>query len=162
MKLPASSQLTDQAFWQFSLAVYARKGIASQCLFLQDTYGANVNLCLLVLWCDSLGLTLSPHDVASLEAKIKRNDHALQVFRMQRREAKVAEPDKYEDYKQQELVLEQQQQKLLVECLIELNTAEVRTSAPDNLSNTQVLIAHYHWQNQQQAQQAIDVIFNTV
>ncbi|MGQ9365917.1 TIGR02444 family protein [Azospirillum sp. A39] len=36
--------------WAFSLAVYARPGVAAACLDLQDRHGADVNLVLFALW----------------------------------------------------------------------------------------------------------------
>lgn len=38
------------AFWRFSLRLYARPGVESACLWLQDHWGADVNLLLLCCW----------------------------------------------------------------------------------------------------------------
>ena len=38
------------SLWDFSLKVYARPGVASTCLDLQDTYGVDVNVLLWCLW----------------------------------------------------------------------------------------------------------------
>ncbi len=38
------------SLWDFSLAVYARTGVADACLALQDRHGADVNLLLFCLW----------------------------------------------------------------------------------------------------------------
>ncbi len=37
----------DEEFWQFSLAVYRQPGVPAECLALQDSLGADVNLLLL-------------------------------------------------------------------------------------------------------------------
>jgi len=37
-------------FWEFSLRVYRRPGVAAACLRLQDSYGADVNLALFFCW----------------------------------------------------------------------------------------------------------------
>ena len=44
MSIPSAEQ-----FWQFSEQHYARPGVADVCLQLQDDYGANVNLLLLLV-----------------------------------------------------------------------------------------------------------------
>ncbi len=48
------SALSDDlsSLWNFSLAVYARAGVADACLRLEDEHDANVNL---LLWCAWLG-----------------------------------------------------------------------------------------------------------
>ena len=38
------------AFWRFSLAIYARPGVAPACLVLQDEHGRDVNLMLFCCW----------------------------------------------------------------------------------------------------------------
>jgi uncharacterized protein (TIGR02444 family) len=42
-------------FWDFSVDLYGRPGVADACLFLQDQYGLNVNLTLLCVWCGARG-----------------------------------------------------------------------------------------------------------
>jgi len=53
-------------FWQFSLAVYRQPGVPNECLALQESLGADVNL---VLLCAYLGARrkalLKPEDVAA-------------------------------------------------------------------------------------------------
>jgi uncharacterized protein (TIGR02444 family) len=41
---------SDNPFWEFSLAVYRRPGVADACLRLQDEAGADVNLLLFFCW----------------------------------------------------------------------------------------------------------------
>jgi len=43
------------AFWRFSLAVYARPGVAPACLVLQDEHGRDVNLMLFCCWLGASG-----------------------------------------------------------------------------------------------------------
>lgn len=43
------------AFWDFSLAVYAREGVAPACLALQERHGVDVNLLLFCCWCGASG-----------------------------------------------------------------------------------------------------------
>ncbi len=42
-------------FWDFSLAVYAREGVAPACLALQARHAADVNLLLFCCWCAASG-----------------------------------------------------------------------------------------------------------
>ena len=53
--MPAPAELPTSAFWRFSLALYARPGVAPACLALQDRHGADVNLLLLALWLGTSG-----------------------------------------------------------------------------------------------------------
>jgi len=41
---------SDNPFWDFSLAVYRRPGVAEACLYLQDEAGVDVNLLLFFCW----------------------------------------------------------------------------------------------------------------
>jgi uncharacterized protein (TIGR02444 family) len=43
------------AFWRFSLAIYARPGVAPACLVLQDEYGRDVNVMLFCCWLGASG-----------------------------------------------------------------------------------------------------------
>jgi uncharacterized protein (TIGR02444 family) len=43
-------QNSPNPFWNFSLAVYARPGVADACLALQDSHSLDVNLLLFCLW----------------------------------------------------------------------------------------------------------------
>lgn len=44
--------LHEADFWSFSLEFYGRNGVTSACLTLQDELGVNVNLLLLLCWCE--------------------------------------------------------------------------------------------------------------
>ncbi len=46
----------DHPFWDFSLALYARPGVAESCLRLQDGLGLDVNLLLYACWKASRGV----------------------------------------------------------------------------------------------------------
>jgi len=41
---------SSQNFWNFSVALYAREGVADSCLDLQNTYGIDINLLLFCCW----------------------------------------------------------------------------------------------------------------
>lgn len=57
-------------FWEFSLAVYGRPGVAELCLALQDGWGADVNLLLACLWLGERGRALCEAELAALVAAV--------------------------------------------------------------------------------------------
>ena len=61
---------SDNPFWDFSLAVYHRPGVAQACLALQDRRGLDVNLLLFCCWAGSLGRRLEPQDIARLRRAV--------------------------------------------------------------------------------------------
>ncbi len=54
------ADIVAEAFWQFSLEVYARAGVKPALLDLQDRFGADVNLVLLACWLGQGGRKLAP------------------------------------------------------------------------------------------------------
>ncbi|HLY45467.1 MAG TPA: TIGR02444 family protein [Stellaceae bacterium] len=58
------------AFWRFSLALYARPGVAEALIALQDRAGRNVNLILLALWLGTRGKALDSAILAGAAAAI--------------------------------------------------------------------------------------------
>ena len=66
------TRLPDSAFWDFSLALYARPGVAAACLRLQDRRGIDVNLLFLCLWLAlDHGQALDADDIARLIARAR-------------------------------------------------------------------------------------------
>lgn len=61
---------SENPFWEFSLAVYGRPGVADACLGLQDRHGLDVNLVLLCCWAGSQGRILDVAEVARLVASV--------------------------------------------------------------------------------------------
>ncbi len=49
------SERANNPFWEFSLAVYGRTGVASACVGLQDRRGLDVNLLLFACWAGYCG-----------------------------------------------------------------------------------------------------------
>ena len=45
----------DHLFWDFSLEVYAKEGVADACLRLQDDLGIDVNMLLFCCWAGHSG-----------------------------------------------------------------------------------------------------------
>lgn len=63
---------TDSAnpFWDFSLLVYRRPGVAAACLALQDRHGLDVNLLLFCCWAGSQGRRLDAADIERLVGSV--------------------------------------------------------------------------------------------
>jgi uncharacterized protein (TIGR02444 family) len=58
------NEFQDSPFWDFSLAIYGRPGVADACLFLQDRYGLDVNVMLFCVWVGSTGRgSLEAHEI---------------------------------------------------------------------------------------------------
>jgi uncharacterized protein (TIGR02444 family) len=108
------------AFWRFSLAIYARPGVAPACLVLQDEHGRDVNLALYCCWLGASGrgrldrdsLTAADRAVAAWRRDVVEN------FRAARRAIKAAAlPDSdsvYAKAKAVELEAERTLQRMLV------------------------------------------------
>jgi uncharacterized protein (TIGR02444 family) len=83
-----------EAFWRFSLALYARPGVAEALIALQDRAGRDVNLMLFALWAGAVrGVRLDAAALAAAEAAIGglRGD-IIEPLRALRRRLK-ADPD---------------------------------------------------------------------
>jgi len=55
-----------QDFWDYSLTVYGREGVASACLALQDRHDLDVNLLLFCGWAGAQGVSLEAAELAAL------------------------------------------------------------------------------------------------
>ena len=91
----AGQPAAGEALWRFSLALYARPGVAEALIALQDRAGRDVNLMLFALW---IGATrarrLDPAEFATAEAAIgPLNAGVVHQLRRLRRELKAA-PDR--------------------------------------------------------------------
>jgi uncharacterized protein (TIGR02444 family) len=58
-------------FWDFSLRLYARPGVADSCLALQGRHGIDVNLLFCCLWLGLEGERLAKRDIARLAARVR-------------------------------------------------------------------------------------------
>jgi len=59
----------DNAFWQFSIRVYATPGVADECLAVQERYGIDVNALLFCAWvARARKIELTPQDIEALDA----------------------------------------------------------------------------------------------
>jgi len=116
-KPPLSADAED--FWQFSLALYGRPGIAAACLAWQDGHGLDVNLLLLGLWTGMRhGRRLSRADIVRLEQAVARwNAAVLTPLRAARLALKPGPATLYAAAKALELDAERQAQGLLLDAL---------------------------------------------
>ena len=81
-----SESSTENGFWDFSLAVYARPGVAPACLALQDRHGLDVNLLLYCAWCGKRGRRLDAEEIAALDGRVAewRREVVLPLRRLRR------------------------------------------------------------------------------
>jgi uncharacterized protein (TIGR02444 family) len=77
-------------FWDFSLSVYARPGVAAACLELQDRHDLDVNLLLYCLFAGSMGRRLTRPDVEEVDAAVRVwRDLVVRPLRRVRRHLKT-------------------------------------------------------------------------
>ena len=130
--------LNSDHFWQFACTLYAKPEQQTTLLALQNQQGKNVNLCLLLLYLDSLNLSINTQQLNELTQVISDFDtHALQPLRAARSYLK-ANQNAISDYAtiraellSAELKLEKQQQHMLIETVNELEL--VKLSEPNNI-----------------------------
>lgn len=118
--------LAASDLWQFSLATYARADVANHCLYLQDRWGANVNIMLWLEWLERQGLQSNAQTIVHAEIRIGAWHRSLiEPMRQLRRELAAQltvekEVEKelmdatYQQLKNAELHVEQVEQTLLV------------------------------------------------
>jgi uncharacterized protein (TIGR02444 family) len=61
----------DSPFWDFSLRLYARPGVAESCLRLQDRHGIDVNVLFCCLWLGMTGQDATRRDIARMIAGVR-------------------------------------------------------------------------------------------
>ncbi|WP_024589506.1 MULTISPECIES: TIGR02444 family protein [unclassified Pseudoalteromonas] len=130
--------LNSDHFWQFACTLYAKPVQQTTLLALQNQQGKNVNLCLLLLYLDSLNLSVNAQQLNELINAISEFDtHALQPLRAARSYLK-ANQNTISDYAtiraellSTELKLEKQQQHMLIEAVNELELIE--HAEPNNI-----------------------------
>jgi uncharacterized protein (TIGR02444 family) len=145
--MPDPLGLSDaDAFWAFSLELYARPGVAASCLRLQDEGGFDVNLLLLCCWIARSGRgRLSEADIAAAEARAApwRRD-VIEPLRAVRRGLKklpdAASLSLYAELKQIELRAEREEQRLLLASKLGSPSA-VGTADDDLAANLHLYLA---------------------
>lgn len=87
---------SGDAFWRFSLALYARPGVADALIALQDRAARDVNLILFGLWLGaSRGRRFAPGELAAAEAAVApiANAAVAPLRRLRRQLKPAADPD---------------------------------------------------------------------
>lgn len=117
-KSHVSFSLTSEQLWQFSLQHYALKEVKEACLALQNNYGGNVNLLLLLKYLDQQHVIPSEPGWQQLLSCIEPSERLLGSYRELRKSLKSHLPDTlYREALQFELELEKQQQQDLISCI---------------------------------------------
>ncbi|MCK8096478.1 TIGR02444 family protein [Pseudoalteromonas sp. 1CM17D] len=131
--------LNKNDFWQFACALYAKPGQQQTLLALQNQQGKNVNLCLLLLYLDSLKLSINAEQLSTLIASISEFDtQVLKPLRAARRYLKANQESisDYEKIRQEllnaELKLEKQQQQILIDTANKFTF--ILTAKPENFN----------------------------
>ena len=130
--------LNSDHFWQFACTLYAKPEQQTTLLALQNQQGKNVNLCLLLLYLDSLNLSINTQQLNELTQVVSDFDtRALQPLRAARSYLK-ANQNAISDYAtiraellSAELKLEKQQQHMLIEAVNEFEL--VKHTEPNNI-----------------------------
>ena len=124
--------LNKNDFWQFACALYAKPGQQQTLLALQNQQGKNVNLCLFLLYLDSLKLSINAEQLSVLIDSVNEFDtQALKPLRATRKYLK-ANQHTISDYAKireellsAELKLEKQQQQILIDTANQFKMLEV-------------------------------------
>jgi uncharacterized protein (TIGR02444 family) len=93
-----------QNFWNFSLGLYGRPGVAPALLSLQDALGLDVNMLVFCCWAASRGRALTAPDIAAVAAVADPwQDEVVKPLRALRRRLKGGfpplPPDRVEAYR---------------------------------------------------------------
>jgi len=128
--------ISTEALWQFSLAVYPQR--QDELLHWQDAHEANVNLALLCLYLDRRAVALSSEQIAALNrlVQIFSSTHTAQIRKCRRhmkehKAALIQYKQIRERLLQAEMLLEQQEQRLLLD-FFNQNIASISTAQGDN------------------------------
>lgn len=131
--------LNNDDFWQYSLRRYAEPNVAKQLLMLQDTYGANINLCLFCLYLETHQVALNQTQLLLLKKQLNVfGENFTQPLRNIRKALKVQyqSSEHYPTMRKQllaaELAFEQQEQSILLSSL-PLNDLIAANTVPNNL-----------------------------
>jgi len=106
----------DNPLWDFSERTYARDGVATACLSLQDEFGLDVNLLLYAAWLACAGRRLTVAHLTDLEARVGDwRERVIKPLRALRRRLRAYAPaiDVHAALGSLELQAEQQQQQLM-------------------------------------------------
>ena len=69
--------MSENSFWDYSLAHYAQPGVAQCCLEYQDQHNANINLLLFCCWLGSCGIQIEPEELEQAKLHISPWDREV-------------------------------------------------------------------------------------
>ena len=118
-----SRMYQPEAFWRYSIDTYSQPGMKDLCLACQDQLGLNVNVVLLCGWVNIFGKTLTHKQMQSLLQSIETSEIGLNKQRQVRNNHERGS-DAYKDCLKQELALEGEQQKILLQELAKYDLVE--------------------------------------
>ncbi|MEH0690204.1 TIGR02444 family protein [Vibrio cholerae] len=129
---PQAARLSHDDLWAFCLQYYSVREVKDACLSMQNRYGGNVNLLLLVRWLDEQRLSFDEQGWTTLHASLARCEPLLHSYRELRRKLKLGAPDTlYREALQFELELEKQQQ---IDLLTGVNTLTLQDNQGEPLT----------------------------
>jgi uncharacterized protein (TIGR02444 family) len=133
--------VSGEALWRFSLALYARPGVAEALIALQDRAGCDVNLALFALWLGATrGRRVASAELAAAAAAIAPIGHDIvRPVRQLRRRLKTEPTADLQDLRQRLLALElaaerRVQDRLAATVSASLSDADRRAAAEANLA----------------------------
>jgi uncharacterized protein (TIGR02444 family) len=114
----ASGLDLDNAFWRFSLAIYASDGVAQECLVLQEALAADVNLLLFCAWMGARNIALTQSDLEAAGMAVEVwHVRVVRPLRGVRQQIKALARSEFEAFRSQvkslELEAEQVEQAIL-------------------------------------------------
>jgi uncharacterized protein (TIGR02444 family) len=136
-------------FWDYSLTFYGHGSNQKDLIYLQDSFGFNVNMILLVMYLQAKGMFVAATDLQAINLKNKKLDSLTCNFRKKRRALKVDNISKgladyktlaYQQLLTQELELEKQQQALIIELV--KNVCKSLSEPADNKDSHLATIAN--------------------
>ena len=110
--------LDEATFWQFAVDLYGKSDVSQVCIELQDKLGLNVNLLLLLCWCERQKIQLDGEQIQQLNFGLDRwHQQYTKPLRQLRRQLAL-EDDADETVKktifEAEMALEKTEQRLLL------------------------------------------------
>lgn len=137
-KFREANIMASNPFWDFSLRVYERPGVASACLSLQEELGADVNLLLYALWAGRRGHLLSREECEELLAAIEpwhkdvvRGLRQVRLVMKRQRRADKIDPDVAESLRQRVKKLELEAERLEQDALYKALPLKAGAGAPE-------------------------------
>jgi uncharacterized protein (TIGR02444 family) len=146
-----------EAFWRFSLALYARPEVAPALIALQDRAGRDVNLVLFALWAGAVhGIRLDATDLAAAEAAISAlRREVVEKLRALRWRLK-AEPDSdLQDLRRRVLMLELAAERRVQQRLTALPSSAIGRPHSDRLAAAEANLSVYLGAEAQSAEAAL-------